>query len=1075
MNEQLIQNRYVLQESLGAGAMGAVYAALDRLSGEEVALKRVFEARKDTLSLSTYAKLALTNEFQVLASLRHPNVVNVMDYGIDQEGQPYFTMLLLHGAHNLRDACIVLPMREKVHLLIQVFEALKYLHRRGIIHRDLKPENILVTRDNVVKVLDFGLALTDPKIEESEMGGTIAYMAPELFKGGTPSFASDMYAVGVIAYEVLTGQRMFDQVSIHRMIADIIGKPFDPMRLIERIVSENKMLLNQEDVGVAIDPAAALKTNVLGGATIRLDPNDARKEDALPLFAASFDSPYQLVNIINRLVAKTPSDRYTAPERAISELCHAIGEEPPPQSRDTRESFLQAAMFVGREREFASLSGALDTMLGGRGGMWLIGGESGVGKSRMVNELRHLALVKGALPLVGEAIEEGAQPFHLWRSVVKRLLLRVQVTDADATALRFLVPDIERVLDRPIPDTEPSTVPNAIAALFAACEEPILLILEDLHWATAESLEMLQRISARASKAQLLIVADYRHDEAPTLAQQFSNSQHILLERLDIKSIAELTTSMIGGAGSEPQLVKMLQKETEGNIFFLIETVRALAEEAGTLEKIPKMKLPRGVLTGGIQKIVQRRLDKIPEAYRALLHVAAIAGRDLDAKLLRLLNATPDFEDWLTTTINAAVIEYRDERWRFAHDKLRQHLIDNLPPDVQRDLHRRVAETMETIYEPEENAVALISHWRGAENPAKEMHYIRMAGEKATQIGVYNDAQTLYERGLELATSTPTQIEFNSLLGGLYEYLSLYTEATRHLTLALDLARQGDHTAFMPGILDKLAWIHIRYGQMDAAMEKASDVLRLARASADDSAIMQGLLLAGVVHHIRGEMQQAYDALIEAQPFAERSGEPYVQATHLNSLGAAEEGLGRSDDAIQTLTRASELAKEIGNPALLGNIEGNLGRLLYNQRQYSLASEHFSTAQIAFQRASNAYGDALATYYLGYLELKAGEFKTARDYLCRSLELSLSIGAEAATLGALLGAAEYHRKHSDEPRAAELLGFIRAHPAAQGDAEILRESEIILAKLRLPDPDAALARGAMLNLDETARHEQATL
>jgi len=1105
MNEQVIQNRYILKQSLGAGAMGAVYVAFDRLSGEEVALKRLLEARKNTSLLTTYAKLALTNEFQVLASLRHPNIVNVMDYGIDQEGQPYFTMRYLQGARNLRDASVSLSLREKIHLIIQVFEALKYLERRGIIHGDLKPDNILVTPDNVVKVLDFGLATPNHDPNEWEMAGTLAYMAPELFSGESSSFASDIYAVGVMAYEVLTGQRMIKLNSHIAMIAQILDQPFDGVSLVAHIISEHETMVSMTDAPFGSADPLGVQITLNGDETILVDinedethlthPNDDQtplvkhnEEETLlihtnppltkasnPHFSTVFDSPHPLVNIISGLVNKIPKERSLNPSQIITDLYRAIDEEAPRQSYDNRESFLQAAKFVGREHEFNALSNALDAMLDGHGEMWLIGGESGVGKSRLVNEIRHLALIKGALTLIGEAVDEGAQPFQLWRNVVKRMLLCVNIKDADAVALQFLVPDIARILDRPLTAVEPSTIPDAIAALFAACNEPILLILEDLQWARTENLEMLQRLSVQAGHSQLLIIADYRYDESPLLAEQFPDSHHILLERLDGASIAELTASMIGAAGSEPKLVKMLQKETEGNIFFLIEIVRALAEEAGTLEKIDDTTLRRRGWKGEFHKILQRRVDKVPSADRALLYLAAVAGRDLDAKLLRAFNEHGDFETWLTTTINAAVIEYRDERWRFAHDKLREYVIDTLPPEVQRDLHRRVAETMETLDLPEQNAVMLISHWRGAEQPLKEIHYIRIAGEKATQIGVYNDARTLYERALEIATSTPQHIEFNSALGGLYEYMSQYVDAERHLTHALHLATQADHIEFMPGILDKLAWIHIRHGDMDAAMEKAADVLRLARAAGDEQAVMQGLLLMGVVHNIRGEMQASYDVLIEAQPFVERGGESYVQATYLNSLGAAEEGLGRSEEAIHTLTRASELAGELGNPALMGNIEGNLGRMLYDERQYEAAHEHFITAQIAFQHVKSAYGEALASYYLGYIATHKSEFKTARDYLCHSLELSLTMGAEAILLGALVGVAEYHRKHTNDQRAAELIGLIRSHPAAQRDAAILREADTIFEKLRLRDFDAAFESGARLNLNESAYLEQTTL
>jgi hypothetical protein len=118
------------------------------------------------------------------------------------------------------------------------------------------------------------------------------------------------------------------------------------------------------------------------------------------------------------------------------------------ESAVIRDSFLKAARFVGREREFRHLSVALDDALTGRGGLWLVGGESGVGKSRLVNEIRHQAMVKGMLVLTGETVQDGAEPFQLWNGVVRRLLLHVPVDEIDAATLQLLIPDVPRILGR---------------------------------------------------------------------------------------------------------------------------------------------------------------------------------------------------------------------------------------------------------------------------------------------------------------------------------------------------------------------------------------------------------------------------------------------------------------------------------------------------------------------------------------------------------------------------------------------------------------------------------------------------
>jgi serine/threonine protein kinase len=150
----VIDRTYVLHDQLGQGGMGAVYEATNRISGERVALKLVSDERRDTEDgdddkapgddAVARRRLALSREFQTLASLHHPHVVRVLSYGFDQTRGPYYTMELLRSAQTLVEAAQNRPLRDKIQLLAQLLRALEYVHRRGICHRDIKPKNIAV-------------------------------------------------------------------------------------------------------------------------------------------------------------------------------------------------------------------------------------------------------------------------------------------------------------------------------------------------------------------------------------------------------------------------------------------------------------------------------------------------------------------------------------------------------------------------------------------------------------------------------------------------------------------------------------------------------------------------------------------------------------------------------------------------------------------------------------------------------------------------------------------------------------------------------------------------------------------
>jgi len=157
-----IGRRYVLNDHLGTGGMGAVYRATDRLTGQTVALKRVIASPGD-LTFTSKAEsgsslLALAAEFRTLSSLRHPNIISVLDYGFDEAQNPYFTMEYLPDAKTIIQAGRGRTQQEQIDLILKMLQALVYLHRRGILHRDLKPGNVLVTNGQV-KVVDFCLSI----------------------------------------------------------------------------------------------------------------------------------------------------------------------------------------------------------------------------------------------------------------------------------------------------------------------------------------------------------------------------------------------------------------------------------------------------------------------------------------------------------------------------------------------------------------------------------------------------------------------------------------------------------------------------------------------------------------------------------------------------------------------------------------------------------------------------------------------------------------------------------------------------------------------------------------------------
>jgi len=876
-----IGNRYLLLKEIGEGGMGVVYQARDRLTGREVALKRVhanLEAfnLEDTVQVEDF-RLALAREFKLSASLRHPNIVDVLDYGFDDDQQPYFTMELLPEPSTIVDGAKPMSISERVGLIVQMLYALTYLHRRGIIHRDLKPANVLVSKERV-KVLDFGLSMmherSTPEDAADTTVGTLAYMAPEVLTGAMGGIPADLYAVGMLSYEMLAGKHPFN-------------------------IDDPTYLINQ----ILID----------------IPPMD------------ELDVSLELAAVIIKLVQKDPMDRYQTAIETVDALQSTIDVPKLTETAAIRESFLQAARFVGREQEMSLLTASLNSAIKGAGTTWLIAGESGVGKSRIIDELRTQAMVNGAIVIRGQAVAVGSRPYEMWLTALRWVCLMDEyLTENDFGLLKSFVPDADNLIlrdisDVPVASLSAEEMQSQMLQLFERVlrqsNRPVMMLFEDIQWAGSESLQALTQWTGMVKNLPILVVGSYRDDEKPDLHQAFSDTQVMKLGRLDNDGIAELSAAMLGEAGRTPQVVDLLRRESEGNVFFVVEVVRALAEEVGNLEEIGRMTLPARVFAGGVQTVLQRRLVRLDEDSKQLLRYAAVMGRELQLDILTKIMPDMNMQVWAANCINASVLEVDEEVYQFAHDKLRIGLLEMIDADERRQFHKKVAETLESHYGDDSTWVnALAHHWGSAGDIAKEERYVTVAGEQSLKIGAYREAVAYFHRAMSLVEKLDIEenykkrkyIHLNQRSGDAHLGFADYETARRLYEESLKLCEELADNVAIAVSLGHIGNVDFATDNFEDAKKRFERALSLYRDAKNQAGVARTLSRLGDIAYETGEQDRARTLYQESLQISREIGQDWGMAGASRTQSGTSESTGTSIDNLTALLAVAHQKNDTG-------------------------------------------------------------------------------------------------------------------------------------------------------------------
>lgn len=1042
----IIDKRYRVESRIGMGSMGEIFRAYDYLSKSEVALKRVLlqtgRPSRDDEDNDSNPAMALAHEFRILATLRHPHIISVLDFGFDEQRRPYYTMELL--PHVMPITTHESDVAGKIKLLIQLMEALSYLHRRGILHRDLKPNNILYEIGVGVRVLDFGLALQG-RVRGVGVAGTVSYMPPEILRGEDPSPASDLFSAGIVAYEFITGLHPFAGEHITATVAAIISEEPDYTPFFV-------------DSGVG----AIRETHTT--ATLNTNNRDAKLRR-------------QMIPIINRLLAKQPARRFQDALSVAESLRKLVGDsEERQQATVHTKAPLNAPAFVGREAEMESLLAHLQDTRLGKGYALLVGGESGVGKTRLIEELRIRAMVKGVLVLQGGCTPRRV-PFQALQAPLAKLVLGTPIADDEAQILRRIVPDIEQLLGRAIPDRQDGIAIEQISAvlinILRRVEQPSMLIIEDLQWATVE-IEVIQSLARVLRDHPLFIVCTYRSEDRPDLSADMPALAHMRLNRLRESSVAALSASILGEIGQHPKLVSFLMLQTEGNAYFLSESLRALRDIPDLHERLLEGK--RLIAADSIDDLIRQRLAHMPTASQPLLRVAAIVGRTINREIMLHFVQPKALAAWLAVGLELGVLENMGGFIRFSHERLRDIILEDMPAMARRNISREVAQAFEAQHPNDPSAAALLyEYFEMAEDYANSTAYALVAARRYFEAALFSKARPLCEA--ILAHTPPEQhadrLEPLRMLGTMLMNMGEVETAEQYLFQVLFHA---DHSAGSPEAIHALcALATIRLRHLESPdIEGASHYLQAADniATEYDLKTLRPMIdyHLGQLAHLQNDLPKAHDILMRAVERARQLPKPGRYLSYaLNDLGFIAFVRHNLTLAEEYFSAVVEWAEHVGS---YDHIEalGNLGEVARMKGDFDKARDYYTQSRRLAYRIGKAQTYVHNTVNLALLEASATQnAEQAVIYAREALNIAHQSQYSLGLLNSLIAFGAAFAVRGDADRAAELLGVVLAHPAmsatVQHDIDSVRA---LLAKQRkASEIETGIRRGKALDFKET--------